>query len=77
VQAAGLESLFSETNVHVTVLAPDNDAFAEIPKADLEALLADKEALVEVCYHDLVAMLSVQVLAPHESSWRHRFHTPA
>lgn len=39
----------------LTVFAPTNDAFAAIPKKDLNALLADKEALTQVLTHHVVA----------------------
>ena len=39
----------------LTVFAPTNDAFAEIPKKDLNALLKDKEALTQVLTHHVVA----------------------
>jgi uncharacterized surface protein with fasciclin (FAS1) repeats len=39
----------------LTVFAPTDDAFAEIPKKDLNALLADKEALTAVLTHHVVA----------------------
>lgn len=38
----------------LTVFAPTNDAFDEIPEEDLNALLADKEALTEVLTHHVV-----------------------
>lgn len=38
----------------LTVFAPTNDAFAKIPEEDLNALLADKEALTEVLTHHVV-----------------------
>jgi uncharacterized surface protein with fasciclin (FAS1) repeats len=38
-----------------TVLAPTDDAFAKIPAADLEALLADKEKLTAVLTYHVVA----------------------
>lgn len=38
----------------ITVFAPTDDAFAEIPKKDLNALLADKEALTQVLTHHVV-----------------------
>ena len=37
-----------------TVFAPTNDAFAKIPAEDLEALLADKEALIRVLLRHVV-----------------------
>jgi uncharacterized surface protein with fasciclin (FAS1) repeats len=38
-----------------TVFAPSDDAFAKIPAADLEALLADKAALTKVLTYHVVA----------------------
>lgn len=38
-----------------TVFAPTDEAFAKIPKADLEALLADKEKLTAVLTYHVVA----------------------
>lgn len=38
----------------LTVFAPTNDAFAKIPEADLNALLADPEALGAVLSHHVV-----------------------
>jgi hypothetical protein len=38
-----------------TVFAPTDDAFAKIPPADLQALLADKEALTKVLTYHVVA----------------------
>jgi uncharacterized surface protein with fasciclin (FAS1) repeats len=38
----------------LTVFAPTNDAFAKIPEADLNALLADPEALAAVLSHHVV-----------------------
>jgi len=54
VQAAGLvETLKSEGPF--TVFAPTDEAFAAIPAADLEALLADKEKLTAVLTYHVVA----------------------
>ncbi|MFD7073948.1 fasciclin domain-containing protein [Nocardioides sp. NPDC057577] len=39
----------------LTVFAPTDDAFAKIPKADLDAVLADKETLTKVLTHHVVA----------------------
>lgn len=72
VKAAGLvETLKGEGPF--TVLAPTDAAFAKIPKADLDALLADKEALTKVLtYHvipakakaaDVVGMSSADTVA--------------
>ncbi|WP_051777542.1 fasciclin domain-containing protein [Kitasatospora phosalacinea] len=49
-QAGLVDTLNSAQNV--TVFAPTDDAFAKIPKADLDALLADKAKLTKVLtYH--------------------------
>jgi len=54
VQAAGLvETLKSDGPF--TVFAPTDAAFAAIPSADLEALLADKEKLTAVLTYHVVA----------------------
>jgi uncharacterized surface protein with fasciclin (FAS1) repeats len=53
VDAAGLtETLANEGPF--TVFAPTNDAFAQIPEDDLNALLADTEALTEVLLYHLL-----------------------
>jgi uncharacterized surface protein with fasciclin (FAS1) repeats len=38
----------------ITVFAPSNDAFAKVPAADLQALLADKEMLTKVLTYHVV-----------------------
>ncbi|WP_405010189.1 fasciclin domain-containing protein [Kitasatospora sp. NBC_01539] len=49
-QAGLVDTLNSAKNI--TVFAPTDDAFAKIPKADLDALLADKAKLTKVLtYH--------------------------
>lgn len=63
VQAAGLvETLSSEGPF--TVFAPTDEAFAKLPAGTLEALLADREALVAVLtYHVLPGrVMAAQVL---------------
>jgi len=52
--AAGLIDTLKGTGPF-TVLAPTDDAFAKIPAADLEALLADKEKLAAVLTYHVVA----------------------
>ncbi|SDS53330.1 Uncaracterized surface protein containing fasciclin (FAS1) repeats [Nocardioides scoriae] len=48
----------------ITVFAPANDAFAAIPKKDLNALLKDKAALTKVLqYHVVAGKLSPEDLA--------------
>ncbi|MGW5582350.1 fasciclin domain-containing protein, partial [Micromonospora chokoriensis] len=48
----------------VTVFAPTNDAFAKIPKADLDKVLADDAMLKKVLtYHVVTAQLSPDTLA--------------
>ncbi len=54
VQAAGLAETLSGKGPF-TVFAPTDEAFAKIPQADLEALLADKEALTAVLTYHVVA----------------------
>ncbi|GAB3016911.1 lipoprotein [Nocardioides flavus (ex Wang et al. 2016)] len=53
----------------LTVFAPTDDAFAAIPKKDLDALLADKEALTQVLtYHVVGERLSPEdVAGEHET----------
>ena len=53
VTEAGLvDTLNSAQNI--TVFAPTNDAFAKVPAADLQALLADKEMLTQVLTYHVV-----------------------
>ncbi len=54
VKAAGLVDTLSGMGPF-TVFAPTNEAFAKIPKADLDKLLADKEALTKVLTYHVVA----------------------
>lgn len=63
VTAAGLgDSLNSAQNI--TVFAPTNDAFAKIPKSDLDAVLADKATLSTILtYHVVPQRLSPDKLA--------------
>lgn len=51
-EAGLVDTLNSAQNI--TVFAPTNDAFAAIPEADLNALLADKEALTRVLTYHVV-----------------------
>jgi uncharacterized surface protein with fasciclin (FAS1) repeats len=53
VQAAGLVETLKGDGPF-TVFAPTDEAFAAIPAADLEALLADKEALTRVLTYHVV-----------------------
>ncbi|MEU9613752.1 fasciclin domain-containing protein [[Kitasatospora] papulosa] len=53
VKKAGLvDTLNSAENI--TVFAPTNDAFAKIPKADLDKVLADKEMLTSILTYHVV-----------------------
>jgi uncharacterized surface protein with fasciclin (FAS1) repeats len=53
VTEAGLvDTLNSAENI--TVFAPSNDAFAKVPAADLQALLADKDMLTQVLTYHVV-----------------------
>ncbi len=54
VTEAGLVDTLNSADA-LTVFAPTDDAFAKIPKKDLNALLADKEALTTVLTHHVVA----------------------
>ncbi|WAL76121.1 fasciclin domain-containing protein [Kitasatospora sp. YST-16] len=61
-QAGLVDTLNSAQNI--TVFAPTNDAFAKIPKADLDALLADKAKLTKVLtYHVTPDRLAPTALA--------------
>jgi len=51
----------------LTVFAPTDDAFAKIPEADLNAVLADKELLTTILTHHVVA----GQLGPDEVAGRH------
>ena len=53
-QAAGLDSTLNEDGPF-TVFAPDNAAFAKIPEADLNALLANTDALKDVLLYHVVS----------------------
>ena len=53
VQAAGLEQTLKGPGPF-TVFAPTDAAFAQIPKAQLDALLADKQALAKVLTYHVV-----------------------
>ncbi|MFB7944219.1 fasciclin domain-containing protein [Kitasatospora phosalacinea] len=65
-QAGLVDTLNSAQNI--TVFAPTNDAFAKIPKADLDALLADKAKLTKVLtYH-----VTPERLAPNSLSGTHK-----
>jgi len=52
--AAGLVETLKGAGPY-TVLAPTDEAFAKIPAADLEALLADKAALTKVLTYHVIA----------------------
>jgi len=59
VKKAGLvDTLNSSQNI--TVFAPTNDAFAKIPKADLDSVLADKKKLTDILTYHVVG----QKIAP-------------
>ena len=53
VKAAGLVDTLNSAQ-DITVFAPSNDAFAKVPAADLQALLADKEMLTKVLTYHVV-----------------------
>ncbi|MFJ8660286.1 fasciclin domain-containing protein [Streptomyces sp. NPDC093795] len=53
VEKAGLVDTLNNAK-DVTVFAPSNDAFAKIPKADLDKVLADKEMLTKILTYHVV-----------------------
>lgn len=57
-QAGLVDTLNSAKNI--TVFAPTNDAFAKLPKKDLDAVLADKDKLTKILTYHVVP----QRLAP-------------
>jgi uncharacterized surface protein with fasciclin (FAS1) repeats len=54
VTAAGLGDTLNGAGPF-TIFAPTNDAFAEIPKADLDAVLADKDTLTKILTLHVIA----------------------
>ncbi|MFG3409479.1 fasciclin domain-containing protein [Streptomyces sp. NPDC048142] len=61
VQKAGLVDTLNNAK-DITVFAPTNDAFGEIPKADLDKVLNDKEQLTKILTHHVVG----QKLTPED-----------
>ncbi|MEO5877431.1 MAG: fasciclin domain-containing protein [Streptosporangiaceae bacterium] len=53
VQKAGLVDTLNSAD-GITVFAPTNDAFAKIPKKDLDAVLADKKKLTSILTYHVV-----------------------
>ncbi|MEV8585323.1 fasciclin domain-containing protein [Streptomyces sp. NPDC051180] len=53
VKQAGLVDTLNNAK-DITVFAPTNDAFAKIPKADLDKVLADKETLTKILTYHVV-----------------------
>ncbi|MFJ9942809.1 fasciclin domain-containing protein [Streptomyces erythrochromogenes] len=53
VKQAGLVDTLNNAK-DITVFAPTNDAFAKIPKADLDKVLADKAALTKILTYHVV-----------------------
>lgn len=53
VKKAGLVDTLNNAQ-DITVFAPTNDAFAKIPKADLDKVLADKETLTKILTYHVV-----------------------
>ncbi|MEV7359235.1 fasciclin domain-containing protein [Kitasatospora sp. NPDC091276] len=61
-QAGLVDTLNSAKNI--TVFAPTNDAFAKLPKKDLDAVLADKDKLTKILtYHVVPQRLAPAALA--------------
>ncbi|GAA2144337.1 hypothetical protein GCM10009760_31760 [Kitasatospora kazusensis] len=68
VKAAGLVDTLNSAK-DITVFAPTNDAFAKIPKAQLDALLADKAMLTKVLtYHVEAGRIAPAALAGSHKS---------
>ncbi|MFE3584074.1 fasciclin domain-containing protein [Streptomyces vinaceus] len=61
VKQAGLVDTLNNAK-GITVFAPTNDAFAKIPKADLDKVLADKAALTKILTYHVVG----QTLTPKQ-----------
>ncbi len=61
VKKAGLVDTLNNAE-NITVFAPTNDAFAKLPKADLDAVLADKAKLTSILTYHVVG----QKLAPKQ-----------
>ncbi|MFE0651420.1 fasciclin domain-containing protein [Streptomyces sp. NPDC059534] len=53
VKQAGLVDTLNNAR-NITVFAPTNDAFAKIPKADLDKVLADKDTLTKILTYHVV-----------------------
>lgn len=66
VTEAGLVDTLNSAD-ELTVFAPTDDAFAKIPKKDLNALLADKDMLTTVLTHHVVA----GALSPEDVAGEH------
>ncbi|MFF9144717.1 fasciclin domain-containing protein [Streptomyces sp. NPDC055051] len=61
VKQAGLVDTLNNAE-NITVFAPTNDAFAKIPKADLDKVLADKATLTKILTYHVVG----EKLAPQQ-----------
>ncbi|MBT2493521.1 fasciclin domain-containing protein, partial [Streptomyces sp. ISL-96] len=61
VKKAGLVDTLNNAE-NITVFAPTNDAFAKIPKADLDKVLADKATLTKILTYHVVG----EKLAPKQ-----------
>lgn len=61
VKKAGLVDTLNNAE-NITVFAPTNDAFAKIPKADLDKVLADKQMLTDILTYHVVG----QKLTPRQ-----------
>ena len=68
VTAAGLVDTLKSAGPF-TVFAPTNEAFAKIPKATLDGLLADKAALTKILTYHVVAgkVMASEVVAMHSA----------
>jgi uncharacterized surface protein with fasciclin (FAS1) repeats len=67
VTQAGLGDTLNSADA-ITVFAPTDDAFAKIPKADLDKVLADKVTLTKILTHHVIA----GKLSPDELAGEHK-----
>ena len=73
-QAADLAGPLSDADGAVTVLAPTNAAFEKIPMEDLNALLADTPALVQVFTPPPPSLRSSFLARNSDCMWFHAWH---
>ena len=72
VQAAGLVDT-SNGEGPFTIFAPSNEAFADVPPSDLDAILADTELLTSILTYHVVAGESLSAADLAEAGRSHPF----